>query len=71
MGGFTQWLQQFRQVNSAIGDLARDVARDPGWPEDGDLDVYREHLQDVAGLDDDAPAMLALESAWETWLQQS
>ena len=36
MSGFRSWLTQFVQVNSAVGDLARDVAADPDWLEGSD-----------------------------------
>lgn len=54
-------------VIGPIGDLARDVASDSEWPENGDLDAYREHLQEVADLDDDDPAMETPVESWESY----
>jgi hypothetical protein len=64
---FTRWLAGHAHVIGPIGGLARDVASDSEWPEDGDLDAYREHLQEVADLDDDDPAMETLVEAWESY----
>lgn len=64
---FTRWLAGYAHADNALGDLARDVARDSTWPEDGDLTAYREHLEEVAGLNDESPAMKTLVEAWESY----
>lgn len=64
---FTRWLAGHADDESAIGDLARDVARDSEWPADADLDAYREHLQSAAGLYEGSPAMVTLAEAWEAY----
>ncbi|MFJ8628887.1 YozE family protein [Kitasatospora sp. NPDC093550] len=66
MGDFAAWLEQFSQVSGSIGDLAKDVAADPEWPDGPDtLDAYLDHLEAAHGLDADSPAAEALRQAWE------
>ncbi|OYP10069.1 hypothetical protein CFC35_41880 [Streptomyces sp. FBKL.4005] len=62
MAGFGGWLAQFTQVNGAIGDLARDAAADPDWPDGPDeLETYTDHLES-AGASEAALDVLA--DAW-------
>ncbi len=62
MSGFGAWLRQFTQVSSAIGDLARDAAADPDWP-DGpdDVETYVDHLESVGASE---AALETLADAW-------
>lgn len=34
---FTEWLKGQLDRDDPIGDFARDVGEDPGWPQDGKL----------------------------------
>lgn len=62
MGGFSSWLARFSQVNAAIGDLARDAAADPDWPQGPDeLETYLDHLEDVGASE---TALVTLREAW-------
>jgi uncharacterized protein YozE (UPF0346 family) len=62
VNGFGAWLTQFAQVSSAIGDLARDAASDPAWPDGPDtLQTYADHLEDAGASD---AALDTLADAW-------
>ncbi|MFF9733710.1 YozE family protein [Streptomyces albidoflavus] len=62
MAGFSDWLAQFTQVNSALGDLARDAAADPYWPEGpDDLETYTDHLEGAGASE---AALDVLSDAW-------
>lgn len=64
MAGFSSWLAQFRQVNAAVGDLARDAAADPDWPDGPDeLETYTDHLESAGA------SRAALETLEEAWSQ--
>lgn len=65
MTRFRTWLRQFRDDESAIGDLARDVLDDPDWPRGrGSLTRYVEHLEEAGAVDD---AIATLRAAWERY----
>jgi len=66
---FRRWLVQFGREESAIGDLARDVRADPGWPSGpGLLARYQVHLQEAGAAPD---ALEALRSAWLRYQQEN
>jgi hypothetical protein len=68
MGGFTAWLEAHAQVKAGVGDLARDAAADPDWPQGPDeLQTWLDYLVLDRGLDEEAPAVLALREAWELY----
>ncbi|MFE2045920.1 YozE family protein [Streptomyces sp. NPDC059477] len=62
MAGFSGWLAQFTQVRAGIGDLARDAAADPDWPDGPDeLETYADHLEAVGASE---AALDVLTDAW-------
>jgi hypothetical protein len=62
VSGFGAWLAQFTQVSSAIGDLARDAAADPDWPDGPDeLETYGDHLESAGASE---AALETLADAW-------
>ncbi|WP_371589239.1 YozE family protein [Streptomyces virginiae] len=61
----SEWLAAFAGESSAIGDLARDAAADPGWPQGPhELGVFREHVEDQGAVE---AALEGLEQAWEQY----
>lgn len=65
MSGFGAWLTQFTQVSRAIGDLARDAAADPDWPDGPDeLETYADHLESAGASE---AALETLADAWDTY----
>jgi hypothetical protein len=42
---FTKWLQQCRGEETAFGDFARAVAKDPEWDDPHSLAALESHLQ--------------------------
>ncbi|MFI6145747.1 YozE family protein [Streptomyces sp. NPDC051109] len=61
---FTTWLQTHSKDRTAIGDLARDVSADPGWPSGKGLSGQRAYLEDLGAI----PAAIdTLERAWEAY----
>ncbi len=65
---FRVWLKQFRREENAIGDLARDVARDRCWPPaitNDRLERYEEHLSDVHYAK--TAAVETLRKAWQAY----
>nr|WP_192964270.1 YozE family protein [Streptomyces sp. F11] len=65
MSGFGAWLAQFTQVSNAIGDLARDAAADPGWPDGPDeLETYTDHLEEAGASE---AALETLAHAWDQY----
>ncbi|MFJ1971852.1 YozE family protein [Streptomyces sp. NPDC087903] len=58
---FTAWLKTHADESSAIGDLARDVSHDPGWPSRKGLPGQRTYLEECGAI---PAAIEALERAW-------
>lgn len=47
--GFKEWLlRRYIGRDTRIGDLARDVKSDPGFPETDDFDEMRAHIEHTA-----------------------
>lgn len=67
MPGFKAWLSQFRDDQTATGDLARDVAADPDWPVPTDLELIFLHMIELDASDN---ALEALRVAWERWQRE-
>ncbi|MFE5806298.1 YozE family protein [Streptomyces sp. NPDC056491] len=61
---FTTWLKTHRKDDTAIGDLARDVAADPDWPSRRGLSGQRTYLEDRGAI---PRAIATLERAWEAY----
>jgi hypothetical protein len=63
---FVDWLKQQKWRRDAIGDLARDTRRDPGWPPPGKVSraKLRAHLESHAAI---PAAIAALDAAWDEW----
>ena len=57
---FKSWLRRFENDSNAIGDLARDVARDPDWP-GGGPGRTRRHIRDLGACED---ALATHDRAW-------
>lgn len=65
VNGFGEWLSKNTQARNAVGDLARDAAADPDWPEGSDeLETFTEHLEDVGASQ---AALDTLHQAWELY----
>ncbi|WP_326679918.1 YozE family protein [Streptomyces sp. NBC_01237] len=64
---FTSWLKTHSKAESAIGDLARDVAADPDWPSRQRLNGQRGYLEDRGAI---PAAVETLERAWELYESQ-
>jgi uncharacterized protein YozE (UPF0346 family) len=65
LSGFTTWLLRQTKREDPVGDFARDVARDTGWPVDAqDHDDARAYLERQFACSD---AIHAFEQAWEAW----
>lgn len=61
---FTAWLKRQRKRDDRVGDLARDVARDPRWPPARTRLGFRRYLENRdAGVN----ALNAFEEAWAGW----
>ncbi|TSB24025.1 hypothetical protein FNJ62_14655 [Streptomyces benahoarensis] len=58
---FTAWLKTHAGQSSAIGDLARDVSADPGWPSRRGLPGQRDYLEERGAI---PAAVETLERAW-------
>jgi len=61
---FNKWLKSQRSADTAVGDLARDVAYDAGFPKRGSLQTYVKHLEHKYACDG---ARYALTAAWSQW----
>jgi hypothetical protein len=63
---FVDWLKQQKWRRDAIGDLARDTRRDPGWPPPGKVSraKLRAHLESRDAI---PAALAALDAAWDEW----
>ncbi|MFB7240442.1 MULTISPECIES: YozE family protein [unclassified Streptomyces] len=61
---FTTWLKGHVKDNSAIGDLARDVAADRDWPSRRQLKGQREYLESRGAI---PAAVETLERAWSLY----
>jgi hypothetical protein len=63
--GFTTWLRRQRQRDDPVGDLAREAARDRGWPRPpARLAILHAHLERTHAPDG---AHEALDRAWFEW----
>ncbi|MFD5628150.1 YozE family protein [Streptomyces sp. NPDC127072] len=58
---FTAWLKTQADRDSGIGDLARDVARDPDWPSRRGRAGQRTYLEERGAI---PAAIEMLEDAW-------
>ncbi|MGW4730285.1 YozE family protein [Streptomyces shenzhenensis] len=58
---FTAWLKAHADQGNAIGDLARDVSRDPDWPSRRGLPGQRTYLEERGAI---SAAIETLERAW-------
>ncbi|MFI5987565.1 YozE family protein [Streptomyces sp. NPDC051555] len=65
MSRFGQWLASFPGEESAVGNLARDAAADPLWPDGPDeIAVFREHLEELGAME---AVLETLQRAWEQY----
>ncbi|MFC9751985.1 YozE family protein [Streptomyces sp. NPDC056921] len=64
---FTAWLKTHAKDDSAIGDLARDVAADPDWPTGKQLKGQRDYLHEVGAV---PAAVETLERAWRLYSER-
>ena len=68
-GTFTDWLLQQADRDDPVGDLSRDVARDPDWPGSSRslsrLLVYLHNRGACEG------AIAVLRAAWREWQRAS
>ncbi|WP_282793728.1 YozE family protein [Streptomyces sp. CC224B] len=58
---FTAWLKTHTDQRTAIGDLARDVSGDPGWPSGKGRQGQLDYLEECGAIPD---AVETLERAW-------
>ncbi|MFF5002058.1 YozE family protein [Streptomyces phaeochromogenes] len=58
---FTAWLKTYADQHNAIGDLARDVSADPGWPSRKGRQGQLDYLEECGAID---AAVETLERAW-------
>lgn len=59
---FRSWLRRHRDDPGPVGDIARDVLADPGWPRGrGSLARYERHLESCHAVPE---AVDALREAW-------
>jgi hypothetical protein len=63
--GFMPWLRTQAKEDNAIGDLARDVMRDPDWPSRGSLETQRAYLEERGAI---PRAIETLERAWSVFM---
>lgn len=61
---FNTWLFLTKASHGPVGDLAKDAAADPDWPEAPALVVYVAYLE---GRGADPNAVEALRRAWRRW----
>jgi len=61
---FEDWLARQRNRNSRLGDLARDVARDPNWPARAGIEEYRFYIQRQPGW---GVSLNAFDNAWRSY----
>ncbi|WP_079126246.1 YozE family protein [Streptomyces sp. ERV7] len=63
---FTVWLKTHTDQDNAIGDLARDISRDPDWPSRKSLPGQRTYLEERGAI---PTAIETLERAWTQYEQ--
>ena len=63
---FKSWIANFKAVDLPIGDLARDVDRDPEFPESDDFSEIAAHVLRHWGAD--GPVLSVLAEAWSYYL---
>ena len=66
MPTFTRWLLMHRGQNSAWGDLARDVAADPGVRTPMGYKTLRAHIEKKSG--GNVVVMAILEEMYDAWV---
>lgn len=62
---FNTWLGLQSDRDDPVGDLARDAASDPDWPDVEALDRLQDHI--IGAANAGSPALPALERAWAEW----
>ncbi|MGW8327952.1 YozE family protein [Streptomyces sp. NPDC055897] len=63
---FTAWLKTHKGQQNAIGDLARDVSADPGWPSRRGRQGQLDYLDDRGAV---RAAIDTLDRAWDQYEQ--
>ncbi|MFD3589688.1 YozE family protein [Streptomyces sp. NPDC058683] len=63
---FTAWLKTHADQDNPVGDLAREVSRDPDWPSRRGLPGQRTYLDERGAI---PAAMETLERAWTQYDQ--
>ncbi|MFD7999699.1 YozE family protein [Streptomyces mirabilis] len=63
---FTAWLKTHADQDNAMGDLARDVSRDPEWPSRKGLPGQHTYLEERGAI---SAAIETLERAWTQYEQ--
>jgi hypothetical protein len=64
---FRDFILQFEEENTALGDFARDLRLDPTFPLRGTLVEYKKHLQKRKGVSLNAVTVLV--DAYKIWIQ--
>ncbi len=65
---FRAWLAEHRKAETAIGDLARDVAEDREYRGSLTYDTLRQRIRDAGGY---PPALQTLDQAWAQYQAQA
>lgn len=62
---FKEWILHFKHVNRPIGDLAKDIARDPTFPNENDQEIIRKYLIEKASPIILLEIIKTFDNAWE------
>lgn len=65
---FREWMRSMEEEDNAIGDLAREMAQDPNFPDSGDLDALEEYFE---GIPHPHQLMDVLRLAWKNYLSST
>ncbi len=64
---FKAWLMQQKKRTDPVGDLTREILKDPTWPSTQDMVKLRQHLVKRGAADG---ALSALDQAYEEYQKQ-
>ena len=68
---FRAWLSRQKKRDDAIGDLARDAARDRCFPRRGELASYRAHLDKHDACDAARATLIDAWTEFERWTRET
>lgn len=66
---FKSWLKKFKNENSPVGDIGREILADPDFPVTQNVNKIEDYAYSV-GLTDSSPQSEAFKAALSLWISE-